>query len=159
MLLSGLCFIREKIFLSIIPFSFYPECTELFTYISLTRGIEKSYKVFIGYSHFPCNLKSARLCLFYCHMNGLVYYACKNQKDINNVKINYLLWKSICFTPIEGAVVQKVGWTTEVAGNIWKNCFDSNEKTFVESFLSLGFLEERARCDHFGWQLFMKRIA
>lgn len=97
------------------------------------------YKVFIGYSHFPCNLRSARLCLFYCHMNGLLYYACKNQKDINNIKINYLLWKSICFTPIEGAVVQKVGWTTEMAGNIWKDYFDSNEKTFVELFLFLGF--------------------
>lgn len=34
----------------------------------------------------------------------------RTQKDINNTKINWLLGKSIWFTPLEGAVVQKVGW-------------------------------------------------
>lgn len=58
---------------SMIPFSFHPECIQLFIYFSLTPGKDK-----FGYSHFPCNLSSARLCLFYCFMNRLLYFAYKN---------------------------------------------------------------------------------
>lgn len=106
-----------------IPFSFYHECIQLFTYFSLTHSRDESYKAFIGYPHLPCNLHSAKLCLFYYQKNGLLYYAYKYQKDINNIKNKLAALQVNLFYPIRGCSRSESGSATEMVGNISKNVF------------------------------------